>query len=376
EILLEPTAAEREDVQAMVIRRHRFGFELESHAGQPSVTPDGHHVALMGNVDLPEEIDAAQRHGAQGVGLVRTEFLMTGRTSLPSEEEQYLYFRRLAAAFRDWPVIIRSFDLGGDKFPPAFQPPAEMNPFLGWRSIRVCLDRPEIFRPQLRAVLRAAVDQNIWLMLPLITSVAEVQASRALMLEEAENLAREGIRAAASVKVGVMVETPSAVLLADRLALVSDFFSVGTNDLTQYTLAVDRGNARLSGRFESQHPAILRQLKMVIDTAKAFDLPAGVCGEMASDPLSAVLLMGLGYTSLSVSPQDLPVMNWVVRNVPLTAGRKAADLALRADSAETVREAILGVVRDHIDPRFLSPFTMLPGPTAKASLPHNPPPRS
>jgi phosphoenolpyruvate-protein kinase (PTS system EI component) len=169
-----------------------------------------------------------------------------------------------------------------------------------------------------------------------------------------------------------MVETPAAVTLADQLAPVSDFFSVGTNDLTQYTLAVDRGNARLAARFEVHHPAIVRQLRTVIDVARARQIPASVCGEMASDPLSAVLLMGLGYTSLSVAPQDLPVVNWVIRNVPLAASREAADMALRARSASGVREAVFAVVREHVDPRFLTPFTMLPPPSGPATLPHDP----
>ena len=249
----------------------------------------------MGNVDLPEEIEAAVRMGAQGVGLLRTEFLLTGRATLPTETEQTDYFRRVAAAFHGHTVIIRSYDLGGDKFPVAFKAPLEANPFLGWRSIRVCLDEPEVFRPQIRALLRAAVDRDIQLMLPLVTLVEEVEETRDIVLEEGEALRKAGIPAAASLPVGVMIETPAAALIADRLAEVSAFFSIGTNDLTQYTLAVDRGNARLADRFTPHHPSVVRQLHQVLEVGRAAGIPVSVCGEMASESLSAVLLLGLGY---------------------------------------------------------------------------------
>src|SRR5690606_7253643 len=292
-ILLDPTPEELEAARTRITRRQRFEMQLESAVDQPGITPDGVTVALMGNVDLPDEIDAAVRNGAEGVGLLRTEFLLNGRTSMPSEDEQTDYFRRVASAFPRHPVIIRSYDLGGDKFPAAFSAPAEANPFLGGRSIRVCLDRPEFFRAQLRAVLRAAHGGNVQLMLPLITSVEEVLQVRELLSEEAASLKASGVRAAESIPVGVMIETPAAVLIADRLAEVSDFFSVGTNDLTQYTIVVDRGNARLADRFLPHHPAMVRQLKAILDAGDAAGLPVSVCGEMASEPLDALLLIGL-----------------------------------------------------------------------------------
>ncbi|MEP7327385.1 MAG: phosphoenolpyruvate--protein phosphotransferase [Gemmatimonadota bacterium] len=354
-VLLDPTPAEREEMMTYIIRRRRLDFELQANVDQPSVTPDGSFIALLGNVDLPEEIEAAQASGAEGVGLLRTEFLIVGRTSLPTEDEQTTYFRRIADAFKDRTVIIRTFDLGGDKFPAAFQAPHEANPFLGWRSIRVCLDRPEIFRPQLRAVLRAARNRPIQIMLPLVTTVEEVLESRAIMEEEAAALARDNIPAAASVPIGVMIETPAAVVIADHLARVSAFFSVGTNDLTQYTLAVDRGNARLANRFSPHHPAVIRQLARIAEVATGADISASVCGEMASDPLSAVLLMGLGYDTLSVSPQDLALIKWVVRSVPMAAAREAAAASLAAGTAKEVGEAIREVVKQHIDMRLLEP---------------------
>ena len=368
-IVLNPNRDEMEDARVQVSRRQRLELQLEGVVGQPAVTPAGRAITLMGNVDLPEEIEAAVRHGAQGVGLLRTEFLITGRAVLPSEDEQTDYFRRVARAFPDLTVIIRSFDLGGDKFPAAFKAPSEANPFLGWRSIRVCLDEPEVFRPQIRAVLRAASGHDIQLMLPLVTTVQEVQDARDMVAEEARALAAAGVEAAPSVPVGVMIETPAAVLMADRLAEVSAFFSVGTNDLTQYTMAVDRGNARLANRFNPHDPSIVRQLHRVVEVGRTAGLPVSVCGEMASEPLSAVLLLGLGYDRLSVSPPALPLVKWVIRTVPEESARQAANAALAAANAADVSRVLREVVGEYIDVRLLDPQSALPGRGRVASLP-------
>ena len=368
-IVLDPTRDELDDAKTQISRRHKLELQLEAVVEAPAVTPAGQPILLMGNVDLPEEIETAVRMGAQGVGLLRTEFLLTGRATLPTETEQAEYFRRVAAAFHGHTVIIRSYDLGGDKFPAAFKAPSEANPFLGWRSIRVCLDEPEVFRPQIRAILRAAADRDIQLMLPLVTLVEEVEQSREIVLEEGQALRREGIRAAESVPVGVMIETPAAVLIADRLAEVSAFFSIGTNDLTQYTLAVDRGNARLAARFTPHHPSIVRQLHQVLQVGRSAGIPVSVCGEMASEPLSAVLLLGLGYDRLSVSPPALPLVKWVVRTVPEPAAARAAESALAAASAEDVSESLRSVVGEYIDVRLLDPSSALPGRGRVATLP-------
>ncbi|HEU4763518.1 MAG TPA: phosphoenolpyruvate--protein phosphotransferase [Gemmatimonadales bacterium] len=345
-LVLDPSPAELEEARARLSRRQKTELELEAAVSQPAESPDGHRYTLLSNVDLPEEIQPALRHGAMGVGLLRTEFLVTGRTHLPSEDEQYAYFRRVADAFGGKPVVIRSFDLGGDKFPVAFHAPHEANPFLGWRSIRVCLDEPDIFRPQLRAVLRAAADRDIRLMLPLVTEASEVTETKRLLAEEAGRLAAEGVRAAASVPVGVMIETPAAVALADQLAAVSAFFSVGSNDLTQYTLAVDRGNARLAERFNPHHPAVVRQLVAIARAGDAAGIPVSVCGEMASEPLTAVLLAGLGYSALSVGPPALPLVKWVLRSVPRAVAQAAATEALTATSPDEV----LDLLRRATDP--------------------------
>ncbi len=368
-IVLDPTRDELEDAKTQVSRRHRLELQLEAVVEAPAVTPGGQRIKLMGNVDLPEEIEAAVRMGAQGVGLLRTEFLLTGRATLPTEQEQTDYFRRVAAAFHGQTVIIRSYDLGGDKFPVAFKAPPEANPFLGWRSIRVCLDEPDVFRPQIRALLRAAVDRDIQLMLPLVTLVEEVEEVRGIVQEEGEALRSAGVPAAQTLPVGVMIETPAAALIADRLAEVSAFFSIGTNDLTQYTLAVDRGNARLADRFLPHHPAIVRQLHQVLQVGRAAGIPVSVCGEMASEPLSAVLLLGLGYDQLSVSPPALPLVKWVIRTVPDAATAKAAEAALAAASAREVSEILRGVVGQYIDVRLLDPHSALPGRGRVATLP-------
>ena len=352
-VLLDPTPAELAEAKALGLRDQARGIELERGVSLPAVTTDGVRVALRGNVDLPEEIDAARAHGAEGVGLLRTEFFITGHTSLPTEEEQARYFSRAGRAFPGHPVVIRSYDLGGDKFPAAFQAPYEANPFLGWRAIRVCLDHPDLFRGQIRAVLRAAADADIHLMIPLVTRLAEVQRTRELVAEEGSVLAREGVRAAAMVPVGVMVETPAAAVLADRFAAESDFLSVGTNDLTQYTLVVDRGNARLAERFTPHDPSVLRLLKQIADAACAARKPASVCGEMASDPLSAFLLIGLGYETLSVAPPALPRIRWLVRQ--LSRGRAAAAAAaLEARTDVEVLEILrAGVAACGVDPLLL-----------------------
>ncbi len=367
-ILLDPNRAEIERARAQLSRRQKLEFELEAAVTQAAITPDGVQLTVMGNVDLPDEIAAAVRLDAQGVGLLRTEFLVTGRAHLPTEDEQADYFRRVCEAFPGHPVVIRSFDLGGDKFPAAFRAPPEANPFLGWRSIRVCLDHPEIFRPQLRAVLRAAADRKIQLMLPLVTQVEEVTQAREMLLEEALKLAREGVRAAASVPVGVMIETPAAALLADQLAQHSAFFSVGTNDLVQYTLAVDRGNARLADRFTPHHPAVVRQLKGIVEAGQRAGIGVSVCGEMASDPLSVVLLMGLGYRCLSVGPPAIPLVKWVVRMVPVAVAEAAAAAALAANRPAEVTSALREAVKDRFDPRVFESLAALPRPSGPATL--------
>jgi phosphotransferase system enzyme I (PtsI) len=367
-VLLDPTAEEVEEAERRDTSRRELATRMEEAVAQPSVTVDGVHIALRGNVDLPDEVAAAKVHGAEGVGLLRTEFLITGHSELPSEDQQASYFQKVGEAFAGHPVVVRTYDLGGDKFPAPFRGPAEANPFLGWRAIRVCLDEPEMFRTQIRAVLRAAVTANLHMMIPLVTRLDEVERTREMMGEEAERLERRGIAAAKNVPLGVMVETPAAAVMADRLVEISDFLSVGTNDLTQYTLVVDRGNARLADRFTPHDPSVMRLLKQVADAARAAGKPASVCGEMASEPLSAFLLLGLGYETLSVAPPALPFIKWLIRQVTTSQARAAADAALAARSAELALDSLRFALAEAVDLTLLDPDARLPAGRRSGSL--------
>jgi len=369
-VLLDPTAAEIAEADAERDRRQTLQVQLGKTVHEPAVTRDQVRVALRGNVDVPEEIAAARDNGAEGVGLLRTEFLVTGHAQLPTEHEQAAYFRKVGEAFKGHPVVIRTFDLGGDKFPAPFRTGVEANPFLGWRAIRVCLDEPEMFRAQIRAILRAAAHADIHLMIPLVTRLDEVDRTRELVAEEAERLKQVGVEAASTVPIGVMVETPAAAVMADRLAEVSDFLSVGSNDLTQYTLVVDRGNARLADRFTPHDPAVLRLLKLVANAAKAKQKPASVCGEMASDPLSAFLLVGLGYETLSVSPPALPLIRWMIRQITREHAQAAADAALAARTAELALDVLRYALAEAVDFKLLDNGSRLPGDGRAASLSH------
>ncbi len=336
-LLVDPTDEEIREAYEREGLRLELDRELEAVVGLPAVTRDGIGVTLRGNVDLPEEVESAADHGADGVGLLRTEFLVVGRTELPGEEEQAEFFRRVGERFAGLPVVVRSYDLGGDKFPASFRAGKQSNPFLGWRAIRVCLDHPEILRTQIRALLRARATSDVRLMLPLVTQVEEVRRTREILDESIAALDKLGTPIGADLPVGVMIETPAAAMMVEQLAECSDFISVGTNDLTQYTLAVDRGNARLADRFTPLHPAVVRLLKRIVDCGVCHGIDVSVCGEMASEPLSTLLLLGLGYRVLSASPGALPLLRWIVRQIDISAAQVAAE---QATAAATTGEVV------------------------------------
>ncbi|NUQ20653.1 MAG: phosphoenolpyruvate--protein phosphotransferase, partial [Gemmatimonadaceae bacterium] len=331
-IVVDPEAEEIEEYRDRALRETQEQDELRTLAHVEAVTVDGVQITIRANVDLPDEAEAAAHSGAEGVGLMRTEFLVVGRATMPDEDEQYRAYRRVVEAFHGRPVVIRTFDIGGDKLPVGGFP-SEANPFLGWRAIRMCLDQPEIFKTQLRALLRAAVHGDVRIMLPLIVTRDEVQQARTLLTEAMEELARRGAEFRADIPLGVMVETPAAALSADTLAKDVSFFSIGTNDLVQYTLAVDRGNANLAARFTALHPAVLQLIRRTVDVAAEYGLDVAVCGEMASQPLMAFALLGLGVRNLSVSPRGVQLMKRIVRAVRIDDAAKAALAALDAPTA-------------------------------------------
>ena len=365
---VEPSEQTVEAVRKRDRQRRELERDLEAGSELPARSTDGITVVVRANLDLPEELELALRHRAEGLGLVRTEFLVAGRQQMPTEDEQAELYRRIGSAFVPHPVVIRTFDLGGDKFPAPFRRAAEANPMLGWRAIRVCLDQPEIFRPQIRAILRAAAHARLRLEIPLVTRLDEVLRTRELVEEEAHALRKAGIEAAATVPVGVMVETPAAAIMADRLAEVSDFLSVGTNDLVQYTLAVDRGNARLAGRFNAHHPAVLRLLRSIARASRAAKCEVSVCGEMAADPISVYLLVGLGYRVLSVATPSLPLIKWMIRQIGAKDAASCAEAALELPTTDEVSAFARRTVGSVVDLRLLDPASPLPARKRRASL--------
>jgi phosphoenolpyruvate-protein phosphotransferase (PTS system enzyme I) len=331
-LVVDPTEA---DIAAAVTRAESERVESDALALQASaeaVTLDGVCVVFRANVDLPEEAATAVRFGADGVGLMRTEFLVVGRAAMPDEEEQYIEYARVVEAFGGRAVVIRTYDIGGDKLPVGGFP-SEPNPFLGWRAIRMCLDQPDLFKVQLRALLRAGLHGDLRIMLPLVTGVDEVRSARALLHEAAAELDARGEKYKRDIPLGVMIETPAAATAAHIFVGEVDFFSIGTNDLTQYTLAVDRGNANLASRFQPLHPAVLSLIRQTVTVATANSIEIGVCGEMASEPLMAFALIGLGLRNLSVAPRTLPLLKKIIRGI------RAADAATAANEALTARTA-------------------------------------
>ncbi len=348
-VILDPDEKERERFQKRRRRIEEWEGDIAGIAQLESVTKDGQSVELRANLDLPVEAQQARLHGADGVGLYRTEFLVVGRNTMPGEEEQFEAYRATAQAFPESAVYIRTFDLGGDKFPMFLHMPREENPFLGWRAIRVCLDEPELFRTQLRALLRATAYGDVRMMLPLVNDVEEIRQVRALLREEEARLEADGIPFNAGYKLGVMIETPAAVLEAAELARHADFFSIGTNDLIQYTLAVDRTNTRLAKLYNPFHPAVVRQLHRVSKIGRAAGIEVSVCGEMASNPLAAFLLLGLDITALSVAWPSLPEIKTVIRGVRMEDARAAAKAALAAPTSADVTRCLVEGIGDSVD---------------------------
>ena len=305
-VLVNPPDAEKARYEEKRQRLLRQKKELESYIGRPAVTKDGVRVRLAANIGKPEDVEKVLLYDGEGVGLFRTEFLFMDRASMPGEEEQFQAYKKVASALKGKPVIIRTLDIGGDKEIPYMGIEKDENPFLGYRAIRLCLDRKEdIYRPQLRGLLRASAFGNIKIMLPMVTCMDEIQEAKALIEEVKKELDRENIPYNREIQVGIMVETAAASLMADVFAREVDFFSIGTNDLTQYTMAVDRGNDRVSYLYSPFNPAVLRSIRHIISCAREAGIKVGMCGEAASDPMMIPLLLAFGLNEFSMSPSAI-----------------------------------------------------------------------
>ena len=347
-LMIAPTDLEIAEARQRVADEAGQADQMRELAHSEPVTRDNERVIVRANVDIPDEAELAAESGADGVGLMRTEFLVVGRAAMPDEEEQYRSYKRVVQAFGTRPVIIRTFDIGGDKLPIGGFP-SEANPFLGWRAIRMCLDESELFKVQLRALMRAGVHGDLRVMLPLVVTVDEVRETRQLMEECVQELAARRVPFRADLPLGVMVETPAAAVAADTLVRDVDFFSIGSNDLVQYTLAVDRGNANLAPRFTPFHPAVLRLMAQVQSTGAAHGIDVCVCGEMASQPLAVFALLGLGIRQLSVAPRAVAGVKRVIRGVRISAAVEAAQAALSSGTAREVETLLRRRLRAELD---------------------------
>ena len=304
----------------------------------PCVTPDGRSIQLAANIEIPDEVASVKSHGANGIGLYRTEFFYLDRTDFPTEEEQYQSYKSVAEQMSPNPVIVRTLDLGGDKFMSQMKIAKEMNPFMGWRAIRFCLARPDIFKIQLRAIMRASAHGKLKIMYPMISGIEEVREANKLLAEIKDELRRGGVPFDENVEVGVMIEVPSAALTADILAKEISFFSIGTNDLIQYSLAVDRVNEKIAYLYEPAHPAVLRLIKNVIDTGHKSNIWVGMCGEMAGEPAFTLLLLGLGLDEFSTSPVNIPRIKQIIRSVDYSTAQKIAEEAMALSTGAEIEE--------------------------------------
>jgi phosphotransferase system enzyme I (PtsI) len=340
EIVIDP---DKKSLNQYKERKKRFlevQAEAEAISHQPAVTTDGHQVEVVGNIGSVDDVQPALLSGAEGIGLLRSEFLYLERSSLPTEEEQYQSYKTIADAFGDRPVILRTLDVGGDKEIPYIDLPVEDNPFLGVRAIRLCLSRPDIFKPQLRAALRAGWGNNLKLMFPMVATVDDVLQARQVLEECRQELRDEGQKVAEKMDIGIMIEIPSAAILADQLADEVDFFSIGTNDLSQYTLAADRTNAHVATIASGFQPAVFRLIKTVIDAAHNKGKWVGLCGEMAGELLAIPILLGLGLDEFSMNPPAIPFAKRLIRSISMEHAKKIAQKALSLKSDAEIRQYI------------------------------------
>jgi phosphotransferase system enzyme I (PtsI) len=352
-LIIEPTEQTLFVYGELEVKRHNVRERLDALHDLPAQTLDGHRIILSGNIELPTDVPTVLAAGAEGIGLFRTEFLYLGRKDFPSEEEQYRKYVEVARAVKPHTVIIRTLDIGGDKFRSEDSTPPEINPFLGFRAIRFCLANVDVFEAQLRAILRASAEGNVKIMYPMISGVAEVVQANEILGQVMGDLKKEGIPFDENIHVGAMIEIPSAALTAEMIAPEVDFFSIGSNDLIQYTMAVDRVNEKVASLYEPTHPAILRLIRAVVEAGHNNGIWVGVCGEMAGEPLFAPLLLGMGIDELSAASSSLPRVKEVIRRLTLSEAQELAAASLHTNSGREVL-AMLNALLQRIDPDVLS----------------------
>jgi phosphoenolpyruvate-protein phosphotransferase (PTS system enzyme I) len=345
-LVLNPSRAREEDYRRMAHSRALIQKRLGTLKDEPATTLDGHAVELSANIEMPADVQAAWARGARGIGLFRSEYLYLANDGNPSEEQQYAAYADVARQILPEAAIIRTLDLGGDKLPLAEKRPEESNPFLGWRAIRLSLGRPSIFKAQLRAILRASVhNPKLKIMYPMVSRVGEVDQANAVLEECKAELAEDGIGFNRDIEVGVMIEIPSAALTADLIAPKVKFFSIGTNDLVQYTLAVDRVNERVAHLYEPTHPAVLHLIRHTVEAGRRHGIWTGVCGEMAANPILVPLLVGLGVAELSASPGAIPLVKDVIRRIRFSEAQDLAEAARSLSSGAEILDLCRALVR-------------------------------
>lgn len=342
-LVINPAKETRKKFEEKRAEHREFEGHLAALRDLPAETLDGHKVRLSANVELQEELGFVKRQGADGIGLYRSETLLLGKEVFPTEEEQYKHYKAIAEGAYPKHVIIRTFDIGGDKL--MAQAVRENNPFLGWRGIRVMLDMPNIFLQQLRAILRASAKKNISIMFPMVSHLKEVRKAKELIEVAKTELADRKMPYDPDIKVGIMVEVPAAAVIADDLAREVSFLSIGTNDLIQYLLAVDRGNEIVSDLFQEFHPAVIRFLRRIIERGKSKNIEVSMCGEMAGDPLATLLLLGLGLDEFSVVPHMLPEIKKIIRSVHFSEAKHLAQKVLAMESEEEIESYMKDVMK-------------------------------
>lgn len=340
EVIVNPASQELERYQRLKAEYEQNKRELEELKGQESITLDGRKVELAGNIGTPDDIKGLEEHDAEGVGLYRTEFLYMNRETMPTEEEQFQAYKKVLESLNPKPIVIRTLDIGGDKKLPYLDIDEEMNPFLGYRAIRLCLDQQEIFKTQLKALLRASIYGNLKIMFPMISSLEELLEAKQLLEEVKQELASQDIEYSDQIEVGMMIEVPAAVLISDILAKHVDFFSIGTNDLIQYTCAVGRMNENVRYLYNPFHPGVLRLIKMTIDNGHKEGIWVGMCGEMAGDKRMIPILLGMGLDEFSMSPTSILSARKLVRSLKVEEMEQFADEVLTMGTADEIEEYI------------------------------------